>query len=277
MQHRTISIFFAALSGCCIGYFTALMIDSPSPVSFSYVWLAIGLFFSLLSFLIRRGKIHIPELQGSLICTAIVTGFAVVGINLYSIMTPSVSTGNEKVPYLIVLGGGLKTDGSLSAIPERRIRRAAAYLHAHPYTKVIVSGGRGKYLPVAEAPVLASALETLGIDRSRILQEDQALDTIQNLSYSARLMALDAGTDLSKILNTPVVILTSRYHLARAERIATLEGYRKVYGIASGIPVLYVLNAYSREICSYVKLNLRILFTGQPASLVSRKPHMSES
>ena len=44
-------------------------------------------------------------------------------------------------------------------------------------------------------------------------------------------------------------------------------GYKNIKGIPAGCLAIYVLHNYVREICAYVKLNLRILLTGQPKSL----------
>lgn len=65
-----------------------------------------------------------------------------------------------------------------------------------------------------------------------------------------------------------VAVVTSDFHIARAQRLASRMGFQNVYGVASRTPSLFVLNSYCREICCYVKLNLRILLTGKPDSLV---------
>jgi len=85
--------------------------------------------------------------------------------------------------------------------------------------------------------------------------------------FSVKILSEYENKTVQEILNAPVAVVTSDFHLARAERLAKRSGFTDVYGVASKTPALFVLNSYSREICSYIKLNLRILFTGKPSLL----------
>jgi uncharacterized SAM-binding protein YcdF (DUF218 family) len=269
---KKLSLFFAICAVLATGYFIVLQVTDPAPFSFTDVWLVAGVCLMLVSFSIQQHNYHLSKLQKKISGTVLLLLCAVVAVNLFQILTPAVSSGSERTDYLIILGGGLRTDGSPGKIPQRRLQRAAEYLITHRDTKVIVTGGKGRFLPAAEAPVLAHRLEELGVTGDRILQENRALDTIQNLSFSAECMARDANLSLAEILERPVTILTSRYHLARAERIAALEGYKKVYGIAADIPMYLIPNAYGRETGATLKLELRRFFTGKPAGLDDRTP-----
>ena len=72
------------------------------------------------------------------------------------------------------------------------------------------------------------------------------------------------GLSIEEVLEMPTAVVTSRYHLRRSERLARRIGYKNIKGIPAACPLIYVPHSYVREICAYVKLNLRILFTGQP-------------
>lgn len=275
MKNRTASYIFLILAAWSAGYFTALEIISPSLLSFSFIWLLFAVIFLVLFFNTRRkdaeqrfvlfGRIK-PGTKRAIAAAAVVLCFT-AGINLFFICTPSVSDGNEQAGYIIVLGGGITHEGVLSPGSKKRAQKAAVYMKSHPQVKAVVSGGKGRFVPWPESFALASELEQYGIPPERILQEDKALDTIQNFSYSAAVIARDAGCSIKEALSSPVIVVTSDFHLARSERIARREGYTAVYGIAADTPRLFILNNYAREILSYIKLNMRILLTGKPAEL----------
>lgn len=75
----------------------------------------------------------------------------------------------------------------------------------------------------------------LGIDKSRIIEEDKARDTIQNFKYSAHLIAKSEGVSVDDALLLPVVVVTSRFYLARTEYLASRFGFRYVYGVSASI------------------------------------------
>jgi uncharacterized SAM-binding protein YcdF (DUF218 family) len=275
MKNRTASYIFIILSAWSAGYFAALETASPSFFSFSFVWLFAGIVFFLRFLCIRRknGGAHFIPLEwfkptGRRIITAAAAVFIfTAAVNLYFICTPVISDGTERIQYAILLGGGLTRKGALAPGAERRVRKAAEYMKAHPDVKIVVSGGKGPFAPCAESLVLASELERYGIAADRIIQEPKAKDTIQNLSFSAGLIARDSGMNMQTALSGPVAVVTSDFHLARAERIARRQGYRAVFGIAAETPRLFIVDSYAREILAYSKLNLRILLTHKPAEL----------
>ncbi len=258
-------------------YFAALNVASPGTFlgmfsSFSAVWFWISVFFALLFVLEKHGILKkilrkIPKKAKiaafSLACIFI----AVSGASLFFICHPNLAKGNENARYLIVLGGGITKDAKLTASVKERVFAASLYLNKNPSVLAIVSGGKGNFSPCAEADALKSELVSLGIAEERILEEDRSKDTIQNLAFSAAIIAEREGAPIDEAISAPVAICTSGFHLARAERIAAKLGFKKVYGVASRTPPLFVPNTYCREICSYIKLNLRILLTGKPKAL----------
>lgn len=269
-----IFLILAVLSGT---YFVLINIASPGTFlgtifSFSAVWFWIAVFFALLFVLERRkllkticGRIskRIKIILISLVCV----GVFISGLNLFFICTPRLSDGKENVRYIIVLGGGITKDAKLTDSVQNRVRVASEYLKSHSAALVVVTGGKGKFSPCPESDVLKPVLASYGIDENRILAENKAKDTIQNFMFSAELFAEHDGISMEEVLASPVAVVTSDFHIARAERLALRMGFSDVYGVASKTPPLFVLNSYCREICCYVKLNLRILLTGKPKHL----------
>jgi len=275
VKNKTASRIFLVLSILLLGYFITLQVISFSLFSFSFIWFIAGGVF-LIGFIHTRRQsaekrfVLFPSVKGIrryVVQTAAAAVFLVLCINFFYIITPRIASGNETAQYMIILGGGVRQDGTLGQVPLMRIKTAAAYMKAHPAIKAIVSGGKLLFKPTAEAPVLAAALENEGISNSRILLENKAYDTIQNFSFSAAVAAADKNISIQAFLLQPVLIVTSDFHLARAERIARREGYTAVYGIPSPTPAISIPDAYLREMCAYIKLNLRILLTGRPARI----------
>lgn len=268
LQHLSSALLLClAVSG--IGYYAVLQIKEPSVIGFSLVWLASGVFFLYAGCRRFFGK---PLFRKKL---SRKTGFAVAAaafmcaclcaVMTHRICTPVIADGSERPLYLFVLGGGITRKGTLGRIPKARIEAAALYLKTHEETKAVVSGGTGKFMPCAEAPVLAAYLAELGIPQERIIQEDKAKDTIENFIFGAECAAADSGIKIETLLENPLVIITSWYHLARAELLARRLGFSRVSGIAAKTSPLFTVNAFAREICAWIKLYIRIFLTGRPS------------
>ena len=272
MKNRTVSCLYRAVAATSFSYFCALQALSPAVVSFSDVWLLFAAVCWLCAHGVKRRAAaapyeFLPYAQKPLRLAAFVllgAGSVAVAACLVRIASPIVNDGTVDTAYVIVLGGGVRSDGTISEVTRERLRSAARYLHAHPQSKAVVSGGKLRFVAYAEAPVLAQELALLGIAPERILQEGQAQDTIQNFVYSANLIAKREGIPVSDVLSMPVTVVTSSFHLARAEMLARRLGFTSVYGLGARIPAFYVPNTYCREICAYVKLCLCILLTRNP-------------
>ena len=268
---RKLWLLFAFLFNA---YFIAIQIASPGTFwatifGYSIVWFILSI-VCIGMYLMDRHKLWnkiSDRLKNAFLGLSIFL-LIISSLNLMFIVHPRVLPKDEKVDYVIVLGGGITKDAELTQSVKKRISKAAEYLKSQPQAIAVVTGGKGPFSPCAEADVLKPYLESLGIEGERILAEDKAKDTIQNFQYSARLLAESQGKSLQEILESPVAIVTSDFHLARSERLAKRIGYQKIYGIASKTPPLFILNGYGREILCYIKLNLRIIFTGKPAKMV---------
>lgn len=236
------------------------------------IWVLFSLFFVFMIFA-RKKKLwqKISESVRNAILGLI--GFCIIllGINFLFIIHPTILPENESgnIKYAILLGGGITKDEDISENVKRRIEKASSFLEENPDVKVIVTGGKGKYAPTDEARVLKAKLIEKGISEERILCEDKAKDTIQNLIFSAELLAENENLSLEEILNSPIVIITSLPHLARAEMIAERLGYSNVSGLYSRTPAIFAVQSYLRETCAFFKLFARITFTRKPSSLIS--------
>lgn len=153
----------------------------------------------------------------------------------------------EQTPEFVVVLGAQVHGGGPSLTLKKRLDKTLAFMQEHPDRTVIVSGGQGPDEADTEASVMARYLIEHGADASRIIEEDKASNTRENLLFSAKL-AEAAGLDTSRVL-----IVTSDFHMCRAKYIArTLS--MDPYGQASDTwPWILKVNYTLREVFAFAK------------------------
>lgn len=273
-----ISIVLIVLGAIFISYDFILIILNPGTfldnlTSFTHIWLALGAFLIFLG-IYRRKTGHsfwsILKKWVKLTLVSLASLILVISvINLCFILNPKIASMEDEAECLILLGGGIDKDGKLPESVLNRVNTAAEYLKLHDECICVVTGGTLKWLPYAEAPEIKRQLVAAGIEEERIFVEDQAQDTIQNFQLSAKLLSEEIEIPVSQILENRFVIVTNGFHLRRAQRLAKRMGFKNIKGIAAKTSAITIPHIYVREICAYIKLNLRIFLTGQPKSLLS--------
>ena len=118
---------------------------------------------------------------------------------------------------VIILGCGVNSDGSPSAIMQERVNAGLKYLESHPDVPVIVSGGQLGGAPISEAESMKQCLIEQGIEENRIYIEDQSRTTAENLRFSTMVIKENR-------LSQNVAVVTSEFHLARACLYAKRNG-----------------------------------------------------
>lgn len=163
--------------------------------------------------------------------------FSAMSITGGVIARSAAGDADPEADYLIVLGAAVHgTRPSLSL--NERIRAAYDYLSAYPNAVAIVSGGQGSGEEITEAKCMFNELTALGISPDRILLEEKASTTLENLLFSMELMEPGAS----------VAIVSSEYHLHRAGMFARSLGLEaKLVPAHTSYPVLRT-NYYLREI-----------------------------
>ncbi len=263
-------IIFGIIS---ISYDATLILLNPGTFwdnvfSFTHIWLALGAYLIFVAIYRIKTKhsfwsVWKRWVKLTVVSLGILTALISI-INLALILNPAVVGTDEKADHVILLGGGISKDGVLPKSVMSRVEKAAEYLNQNPDSICVVTGGTLDWLPYAEAPELKHQLVLAGVAPDRILVEDQAKDTIQNFQLSCKMLAEFKHATTQEILQSTTAVVTSRFHLRRSERLARRMGFTNIKGIPAACPPVYVLHNYVREICAYVKLNLRILLTGEP-------------
>lgn len=144
--------------------------------------------------------------------------------------------------YAVVLGARVNGTEPSKSLRER-IDAACGYLESHPDAIAVVTGGKGDDEQISEASCMFRELTARGISPDRILQEDRAVNTIENLRFSADLLEAHTGRRPTKI-----ALITSEYHLCRADLFARSLGLEaELIPAATGRTALRC-NYYLREI-----------------------------
>lgn len=155
---------------------------------------------------------------------------------------------NPNESTVIVLGSRV-SNGEPSLTLQYRLDQAVTYLLENPGANCIVSGGQGDSETETEASVMAAYLEKNGISSDRIFQEDQSLDTVQNITYSSQILKQNK-------LSENVVIATSSFHEMRSNILMRSEGFSNIYSLPSKTPPALISGYYFREILSMMKVVL---------------------
>ena len=212
------------------------MIQSGS--MFFAAWFLLGGFFLLIAIGFYTGIVTaVPvwvRAAMAVILTVAVAIFVLFEIRIASCFRMQAEPGMD---YIIVLGAQVKETGP-SVVLKYRLDAAYDYLIENPETKCIVTGSQGTNEPVTEASGMQTYLVSRGIDASRIILEEKADNTVQNLVYSRELMERE---------DSSAAIVTNNFHLFRALHIAAAHGYRDVQGISAYSTALYLPNNMVRE------------------------------
>ncbi len=154
---------------------------------------------------------------------------------------------------VIILGGGVRKNGSLPIWVRRRVRKALEFkdktkyfITSSAYTTnekpVINKMG----FPVNESVKMGELLIKAGVNKTRILTERWSHDTIGN-AYFTRLIHIDQ-LNLKKLL-----VITSEFHMPRSKAI-----FKWIFGLNNSFFKTYTLDFAS---ASDSKLNSKVMLS----------------
>ncbi len=127
----------------------------------------------------------------------------------------------KRVDAIVVLGGGINQDGTLTETSIRRVRFAIErWKELGGDFAFIVSGAYGAAKPkppegITEARLMSKIATANGVPNGLIMLEETSVDTMGNLYFSATELLLPLG-----LMN--VLIVSSKYHIPRVEKTAKL-------------------------------------------------------
>lgn len=153
--------------------------------------------------------------------------------------------GNQKVEYIVVLGGGYTWDPNWApssnlinnSLP--RLNEGIRLWLANPGSKMIFTGAPAKTNPVSTAEAGARVAESLGVPRSAIITLDSPKDTEE-----------EAAAVKQAIGDVPFLLVTSASHLPRAMIFFEKQGLHPLPAPANQMAINAPLNPWERVIPS---------------------------
>ena len=277
----------------CFIYFVAIMVFSGPGTSFAFIWLVLALVFGLAA----SGKL-VGRLSGAGLplsvrvsaATLFVTGLVVFVIVEILVFTGVTQEDPKGLDYVIVLGAKVQQEGVSKSL-KMRLDKAIQYGEENPDTIFVLSGGKGKDEPAAEAKAMYEYLVYNGVPADRLLMELQSTSTVENIAYSRLVIENDvarreeeearlrrqerleqmipvgpegrprlfggiAPGDLAiEAPEKPVQIgvLTSNFHLFRAVQIGKKWGIPDIQGIAAPSELWMLPHFCVRECAAILK------------------------
>lgn len=212
---------------------------------------------SLLLFLYAGFACALPDSSVLYVCGAVLTAFIAAGAVLVLVCSLLMCIGWRRFAVqaaqgdetVLVLGCRVYSD-HLSKMLVGRLTAAYTLLCRYPKMQCVVSGGQGNDEPCTEAAAMKRWLTEQGIQPERIVEEGNSRSTMQNFSYSAKLIR-EYG------LSSRVVVATDFFHQFRSSLLAKRERL-DAFGAASIRESLLLPGYWLREmpgiLCTWVLL-----------------------
>ncbi len=166
-----------------------------------------------------------------------------IGLMIANVITSGYQPEFDK-DYLIILGCGIRKDGTPCPLLQGRIDRALDFrdqqLKQTGKDLIFVpSGGQGSNEVISESESMTRYLIKKGIPQSHILMEDQSTSTFENMKFSKALIQAQNP-------NARVAFSTSNYHVFRSGLFARRVKMRAV-GMGARSKWYFWPNALVRE------------------------------
>ena len=129
---------------------------------------------------------------------------------------PTSNTAATHFDVIIVLGNPANRDGTPAPTQRSRVLEGIREYRAGVAPRLIMTGGAA-HNQFVEAHVMAQFAQSQGVPPSDILEEPQALNTIQNIYYSAQIMHAH-GWSSAEVVSSPSHLGRSALILATFNR-----------------------------------------------------------
>ena len=164
----------------------------------------------------------ITILSLGIVCAGVVFGIDAYVVHSTSdqMLSPEDAALLEDVDCILVLGCGVKDDGTPSAMLEDRLRRSVELFHAEAAPKLLMSGDHGR-VTYNEVWTMKQYAMDNGIASEDIFMDHAGFSTYESI-YRAR--------DVFGVKK--IIIISQEYHLYRALYIANALGV-EAYGVSA--------------------------------------------
>ncbi|MCR5611911.1 MAG: YdcF family protein [Clostridiales bacterium] len=141
----------------------------------------------------------------------------IIGAIIANIIVVKYEPDKDK-DFLIILGCGLRKDGTPTPLLRGRCDRALAFYEKQKAETgkelfFVTSGGQGPGEANSESLAMKNYLLEKGIPEERVIEEDKSTDTLENMKFS-KAKILERGE------NAKIVYATTNYHVFRSGLLA---------------------------------------------------------
>lgn len=232
-----------------IGYIIAINIMSGVRVAFSLPIIIVGIILMIYHFIkkiINESKVFIKgfKLIKMFLCIGLIWFLAMEAV---IISCPKHSEKNAD--YILVLGAGLN-DTIPTEILRGRLDVAIECIEKNDAKYIVVSGGQGEDEGLPEAHAMSKYLQDKGIDKEKIIIEDESRNTNQNFKFSKKKIEEHSHKSLKEI---NIKIVTTDFHAFRSSILAKKNGYKNFDNYSSTMPWYFVPSTYARESIAVIK------------------------
>lgn len=194
------------------------------------------------------GSYELMRVVDVIIATAITYGECLLVSTILCALLAAHHVPKHGADYLIILGCGLRPDGTPCPLLAGRVDKALAFdeqrvVQGEKPATFVPSGGKGSDEVMSEAMSMGNYLVQKGVARERIVLEDRSTTTRQNMAFSRKVIEGHAKRDVSQ---TSVMFSTTNYHVLRGYVCAHQAGMA-VEGIGSKTRAYFWPNAFLRE------------------------------
>ncbi len=209
-------------------YYISAVLYAGIGTSIIWIWLLGGIVLLAAGvanlYLKKQGiTFLIPSVVKWMFGLVLLTGLVLFIIGEVWIFSGIVQKGEPDLDYIVVLGCQVRGNYPSRALKER-IDTAQEYLEKNPETIAILSGGQGTGENISEAQCMYDWLVRAGIEKERLIMEDNSTSTVENLKFSSQYITKESAS---------VGVISNNFHIYRSVAIAKKQGYENVCGIAA--------------------------------------------
>ena len=250
---RLYLIFGAFVFVCSFTYFVKLIFSPEAvlPYFATTFMIAVTALPVIFRKALRRllGKAYVP-LKGIMAVLFILYTVSFIALVGYIYLSPVADTAHitEDDSRVYIVFGAKTGESGPSATLAARLECAVDALNADSAGICIVSGGQGPDEPETEAASMKRYLVEHGIAEERILTEDKASNTIENIKNSVKLI------NESGLSDREIICISSDTHIPRISLMCAREGVDAAFIKAPSPKKEYLFTTWVREHLSYVKM-----------------------
>jgi len=231
-------------------YVIVLNIISGTRIAFSLPIVILGIILILYHFVKNRIKESKFLSKGfDIIKIFLCIGF-ICFLGMEAVIISYPKHNEKKDDYIIVLGAGLTNRTTPSLILQGRLDATLKYIDGNDSGYIVLSGGQGVDEDLPESHAMSKYLQDRGVNKERIIIEDESRDTNQNFKFSKEKIEKHSNKSLDEL---DVKIITTDFHAFRSSILAKRSGYVNFDNYSSSTVWYLIPITYTREAFAIVK------------------------